>query len=186
MATATPTKLLTAEEFMAADLGEGKFELVRGEIVEMSPPPMLEHGRVQLNVGFVLELFGRHSGFGYCVTESGVLTQRAPDTVRGPDVSFYSHARWPRAQVGNSLPPVPPDVAVEVISPGNRLAEIQKKVSEYLGAGVSVVWVIYPQQKRVVVYRADADEPMTLDAGAVIENLAELPGFRCSVSDFFV
>ena len=77
MATASPTKLLTAEEFMAAELGEGKHELVRGEIVEISPPPMLEHGRVQLNVGFVLELFGRHSGFGYCATESGVLTQRA-------------------------------------------------------------------------------------------------------------
>ncbi len=186
MATATPTKLLTAEEFMAAELGEGKFELVRGEIVEMSPPPMPEHGRVQANVTVVLELFGRQSGFGYCLTESGVLTRRSPDTVRGPDVCFYSHARWPRSQVSNSLPPVPPDVVVEVISPGNRLAEIQKKVSEYLGAGVSVVWVVYPQQQRVVVYRADADEPMTLDAGAVIENLAELPGFRCLVSDFFV
>jgi Uma2 family endonuclease len=187
MATATPTKLLTAEEFMAAELGEGKFELVRGEIVAMTPPPMPQHGLVCMNIGAILWNYSRESGHGFALSnDSAVVTERNPDSVRGPDVCFYSHARWPRSQVGNSLPPVPPDVAVEVVSPGNRLAEIVGKVSEYLTAGVSVVWVVYPEHRRVVVYRADADEPMTLDAGAVIEKLRELPGFRCLVSDFFV
>jgi Uma2 family endonuclease len=186
MATATPLKLMTAEEFMAADLGEGRFELIRGEIVEMSPPPMPAHGRVQLNVGMVLELFGRQSGFGYAVTESAVLTERGPDTVRGADVCFYSQARWPRSQVGNTLPPVPPDLAVEVVSPGNRIAAIMTKIGEYLRAGVTVVWVVYPKQRQVVIYRANDDEPVTLDENDVIENLPELPGFRCAVSDFFV
>jgi Uma2 family endonuclease len=186
MATATPTKLLTAEEFMAADLGEGTFELVRGEIIEM-PPAMPKHGRVCVNACFLLESYGRQSGLGYALSnDSAVLTERNPDTVRGADVCFYSHARWPLAQVGDKLPPVPPDVAVEVVSPGNRIAVIIKKVSEYLEVGVSLVWVVYPKRRQVVIYRANEEEPMTLDEQAVIENLPELPGFRCSVSDLFV
>ena len=64
MATVTQTKLLTAEEFMAADLGEGTFELVRGEIVEV-PPPMPEHGLVCANVAAILWNYGRQSGYGF-------------------------------------------------------------------------------------------------------------------------
>jgi Uma2 family endonuclease len=184
MATATPTKLLTAEEFLAAELGEGKFELVRGEIVAMTPPPMPQPGLVCANIAAILWNYSRQSGHGFALSnDSAVVTARNPDSVRGADVCFYSHARWPRSQVGNTLPP---DVAVEVVSAGDRVTEIVRKVSEYLDTGVALVWVVYPEHHRVVVYRANADEPMTLDAGAVIENLAELPGFRCSVSDFFV
>jgi Uma2 family endonuclease len=185
MATATTTKLMTAEEFMTADLGEGLFELVRGEVYEL-PPPMPEHGKVQLNVGVVLELFGRQSGLGYALTESGVLTERGPDTVRGPDVSFFSHARWPRAQVGNTLPPVPPDLAVEVVSPRNRMVAITKKISEYLGAGVSLVWVVFPKRRQVLIFRSADDEAISLNENDFIENLPELPGFRCAVSELFV
>ena len=75
MATAAQPKLLTAEEFMAADLGEGTFELVRGEVVEV-PPPMPEHGRVCVNSGFALESYGRQSGLGYALSnDSAVLTE---------------------------------------------------------------------------------------------------------------
>jgi Uma2 family endonuclease len=186
MATATPIKLLTAEEFMALDLGEGTHELVRGEIIEM-PPAMPVHGRVCGNAFFELETYGRQSGFGYALAnDTAVVTERNPDSVRGADVSFYSHARWPRDQVGNKLPPVPPDLAVEVVSPGNRIANIMKKVSEYLEVGVSLVWVVYPKRRQLVIYRHNDEEPMTLGDDAVVENLPELPGFRCSVSDFFV
>jgi Uma2 family endonuclease len=186
MATVSETKLLTAEEFMAADLGEGKFELVRGEIVEM-PPPRPEHGRVCVNACFVLEAYGRQSGLGYALAnDSAVVTKRNPDTVRGVDVCFYTHTRWPRAQVGGKLPPVPPDVAVEIVSPDDRITNILKKVSEYLEAGVLLVWVVFPKRHQVVIYRASEDEQITFDTESVIENLPELPGFRCSVSDFFV
>ena len=63
--------------------------------------------------------YGRQSGLGYALSnDSAVLTERDPDTVRGADVCFYSHARWPRIQVGKTLPPVPPDLAVEVVFAG--------------------------------------------------------------------
>ncbi len=188
MATVTETesKLLTAEEFMAADLGEGIFELVRGKVVEMRRP-MPEHGRVCVNAGYVLESFGRQTALGYAISnDSAVLTERDPDTVRGPDVCFYTHARWPRAQVGRGLPPVPPDIAVEVYSPGNRKGEMNKKILEYLAAGALLVWVVYPAKRNVAIHRMDDQPPQVLGENDVIENLPELPGFRCPVSDFFV
>jgi len=186
MATAVENRLLTAEEFIAADLGDGTFELVRGEIIEL-PPAMPEHGVVCANVAGVLWDYGRRSGYGYTLSnDSAVLTERGPDTVRGADICFYSNTRWPRAEVGKTLPPVPPDLAVEVYSPGNRPGEIQKKISEYLGVGALPVWVVYPETRSVVIHRADDRPPIVLNEEAVVENLAELPGFRCQVSDFFV
>jgi len=186
MATVSQPKLLTAEEFMAADLGEGTFELVRGEVIKL-PPAMPEHGRVCGNAFYVLETYGRQTRSGYALSnDSAVLTERGPDTVRGADVCFYSHARWPRSQVGNSLPPVPPDVAVEVYSPSNRRGAMNKKVAEYLGVGALLVWVVYPARRSVVIHRSNDQPPLVLRKKAVIENLPELPGFRCPVSDFFI
>jgi Uma2 family endonuclease len=186
MATVSKPKLLTAEEFMAADLGEGTFELVRGEVVEM-PPPLPEHGRVCGRAFFVLETYGRQTGSGYALTnDSAVLTERGPDTVRGPDVCFYSHTRWPESQVGQSLPPVPPDLAVEVVSPRNRPGEMRKKIQEYLEVGVSLVWVIDPPRRRVAAYRPGDLFPVFSEEGDVLESIPELPGFRCLVADFFI
>ena len=186
MATDVKTKLLTAEEFMAADLGEGTFELVRGEVIQV-PPPMPEHGRVCINVGFALESYGSQTGYGYALgNDSAVVTERGPDTVRGADVCFYSHERWPRSQVGSTLPPVAPDLVVEVYSPGNRRGKAMEKVIEYLDAGFPLVWVVYTKSRQVVIYRSADEAPDVLKQDAVIENLSELPGFRCPVADFFL
>jgi Uma2 family endonuclease len=185
MATASQTKLLTAEEFMAADLGEGSFELVRGEVIEV-PPTMPEQGAVCANVAGTFWDYGRRSGYGYTLSnDSAVVTERGPDTVRGADICFYSHARWPRTQLGNTLPPVPPDVAVEVYSPSNRRGAMSQKVTEYLVAGTLMVWVVYPANRSVAIYRSDDEPPLVLREGDFIENLPELPGFRCAVADFF-
>jgi Uma2 family endonuclease len=177
---------MTAEEFMKADLGEGTFELVRGKVIEL-PPTMPEHGRVCINVGVALELYGRQSAFGYALgNDAGVQTERDPDTVRGPDVCFFSHDRWPRSEVGRKLPPVSPNLVVEVYSPGNRRGRILEKLGEYLAAGVSVVWIVYPKTRSVSIYRSEDEAPVVLKEGEFIENLPELPGFRCPVADLFL
>jgi Uma2 family endonuclease len=187
MATATQpqTKLMTAKEFMAADLGEATFEQVRGEMIEL-PPAIPEHGRVCVNTCFTLESYGRQSGLGDTLSnDTGVQTERDPDTVRGADVCFYSHARWPVSKVGCDLIPVPPDLAVEVVSPGDRRGEILEKVLEYLRAGVLMVCVIYPRRRQVAVYRGDDDEPIFFREGDILEGFPEFPGFRCPVADLF-
>ncbi len=184
MATASQTKLMTAAEFLAANLGEGVFELVRGEVIEV-PPPRPDHGIVCANASGILWDYGRRSGYGYALSnDSAVMTERDPDTVRGADVSFYSHARWPISQVTGGIIPVAPDLAVEVLSPSNRGVSILRKVTEYLEAGVLMVWVINPRRRQVTIYRHSEDDMVVRDS-EFLENLPELPGFRCAVSDFF-
>jgi Uma2 family endonuclease len=185
MATAAQTKLMTADEFMAADLGEGRFELVRGEVVRV-PPTMPQHGRICSRINWILETFGRTSGFGYCLSESAVATERGPDTVRGPDICFYSQARWPESEVGLVLPPVPPDLVVEVVSPSNRPGEMQRKVTEYLEAGVLLVLIVDPARRKAALYRLREVFPTILSESDVLENLPELPGFTCPLADFFI
>lgn len=185
MATTSKT-LLTAEEFLDRYAGQGAFELVNGEVIEVSPG-MPEHGRVCANVSFVLESYGRQSSTGYTLSnDTAVLIKRDPDTVRGADVAFYSEARWPRRQAGSRLAPVVPDLVVEVFSPGDRPAAIREKVNEYLTAGVPLVWMVYPARREVAVYRPEDPIPTILHENDSLAELPELPGFRCLVADFFL
>ena len=184
MATVAQTKLLTAEDFMAADLGEGNFELVRGEIVEL-PPAMPKHGVVCANVAGSQWDYGRRSGYGYALSnDSAVVTERDPDTVRGPDVCFYSHARLPRAEVAKGLPPVPPDLAVEVLSEWNTDREMSRKRREYFDAGVRLVWMIDPTERTVHAYTA-TDHFTTHGVGDILDGGEVLPGFRLPIREWF-
>jgi Uma2 family endonuclease len=81
---------------------------------------------------------------------------------------------------------VQPDLVVEVNSPGNRRGKTLEKLAEYLGAGIPLVWIVYPKSRTVTMYRSLDEPPDVLKQDAVIENLPELPGFRCPVADFFL
>ena len=181
----TATRPMTAAEFMAADLGEGLHELVKGEVVEL-PNPRPEHGKICVNASFALEGFGRRTGHGYALSnDSAVQTEHGPDTIRGADVCYYSEARWPRARVGPGVPPVAPDLVVEVYSPSNRAGEMRRKVYEYLEAGVLLVWVVHPGNRTVAVYRPDEPFPTIYTDADTLEILPELPGFACPVAELF-
>jgi len=173
----------TADEFMQMDLGDGQFELVRGRIVEV-PPASFLHGSVCLSVGVLLHTFARRTGLGHVATNDSAIGI-SDATVRGADVCYYSEARWPRAQVGAGLPPVAPDLVVEVYSPSNRPAQMLEKVGDYLGAGTPMVWVIHPEKQNLTIYRRDDPTPIVLAGADAVEDLPELPGFRCRVADFF-
>ena len=83
------------------------------------------------------------------------------------------------------MPPVVPDLVVEVYSPSNRPGQIREKVNEYLAAGVPMVWLLYPERRTLAIYRPDDLLPIVLGDDEVVEGLAELPGFRCTVAEFF-
>ncbi|MGE5754374.1 MAG: Uma2 family endonuclease [Planctomycetaceae bacterium] len=185
MVATTQIALVTAEQFMEMDLGDGNFELVRGEVIRVSPGDC-EHGFVCAMIAFILIGYGKQSGYGRVMSnDSPVRTERNPDTVRGADVMFYSHARLQKSRPMPKLPNVAPDLTVEVYSPSNRPSEIIGKVHEYLNAGVLMVWVVHPERRNVVIYRPDDPTPTILTENDVLEDLPELPGFRCSVSEFF-
>src|SRR5690606_38573583 len=120
--------------------GPYRLELVRGRVVR-APRPGVLHGRLLLRLARLLDDFVEAGGLGVVVVEAGTLLERDPDTVRGPDIAFYSHARIPESGYATTYWG-PPDLAVEIASPGNRVGEIQERVKGYLDAGVRLVWVI--------------------------------------------
>jgi Uma2 family endonuclease len=179
------TALITAEQFF--DLPEptdgSKQELVRGEVVTM-PNPGFEHGEVQLQVGFLIKSFLKANPIGRAVTESGTVTERKPDTVRGPDVSFYSAARLPLGQRVQKYHTEVPDLCAEVVSPSNSLRKLKDKAKEYLFAGVRAVWIVDPEDRTVTIV-TEPLESRVLEAGATLDGGDVLPGFSCKVAEFF-
>jgi Uma2 family endonuclease len=159
------------------------FELVRGEVIEL-PPPMKPHGVVASNIGRILGNFTVERDFGYVTgNDTGVILERDPDTVRGPDVAVYEDAH-DYAELHPKYGEVPPRLAVEVLSPSDRADRTQHKIMDYLQTGVEMVWVADPENRTVTVYRPDRG-PRYLQASEEITGEDILPGFRCQVADFF-
>src|SRR5437763_3579 len=134
---ASQPALMTAEEFgrRSEPLDGSKEELVRGVIV-MTPPPGFEHGDCQLGIGSLLRQHVRQHKLGRVVVETGVVTERDPDTVRGPDVSYWSKGSLPLDQMPREYPDPPADLCVEVLSPNDRTTLVRQKVLEYFARGV--------------------------------------------------
>ena len=146
-----PPKLLTAEEYAALPDDGRITELVKGVIVEM-PSPKPAHGYVCSNFSGALRDFVRPRDIGRVVSnDSGVVTERGPDTVRGADVAYYSYERVPRGPLPDGYWPAP-ELVVEVRSPSDRTSVVMAKVSEYLAAGVRVVLVAWPEQSTIMAY----------------------------------
>ena len=184
MATATATPLLTAEEYANLPDPGVPQELVRGKVLWMTvPAPRL--GYVCANVAAMLREFVKSRDLGRVMgNDSGVITERAPDTVRGADVAYYSFARLPRGPLPAKLGPEIPELVVEVRSPSDRWREIQTKINEYLMAGVLAVVVLDPDSETGHVFTSD-DPPRTLTASEDLALPGVLEGFRVPVGRFF-
>ena len=174
--------LVTADEFAQMSF-DGPVELVRGEIVEMTRPGGV-HGFACVRSTVVLDGWAsRTPNYVVLANDTGVITNRDPDTVRGPDVFVVRRARLPEGRIPQGNFPIAPEVCIEVRSPHDRWSEIIQKVSEYLVIGVQEVWVIDPERRRVHVYFADT-EPDVLEVGSTLRSRT-LPEFECSVDEFF-
>jgi Uma2 family endonuclease len=112
-----------------------------------------------------------------------VLLERDPDTVRGPDLLVIRRERLSNGEIPRGHFQVAPDVAIEVLSPSDRWADVLQKVSQFLKAGVAEVWVIDPDHHRLHAYRMN-DEP-TVFSGEQRLMSAALPEFECLVSELF-
>lgn len=181
---AVKPKLLTAEEFWRLPENGKRRELVRGVVVETMPPGGI-HGAVALRLGSRLETWARSGPGGYVGVESGFVLRRDPDVVRGPDVSYVRAERIPDGGVPEAFWGIAPDLAVEVVSPGESAEEVREKVRDYLAAGTPLVWVVYPRTREVVVQTPDG-LARALGAGDMLEGLDVLPpGFACAVAELF-
>jgi Uma2 family endonuclease len=181
---ATAESLMTAEEFGRMPDDGRRTELVRGSIIEL-PPPRSRHGKICNKVGRLLGNFADDRDLGHVLNnDSGIVTARGPDTVRGADVAFYSYERMPKDSIPETYPEVAPELVIEVRSPTDRWPDIHTKVAEYLNAGVLVVCVLdYETQS---AHLAFPDRPnRTLGPDDELTFPECLPDFRVVVRSLF-
>ena len=177
------SRVVTAEELEKFPGDDRRYELVEGRVVRMSPVGF-QHGRIVVRFGFLLSRHLDGRNLGVVVTEVGFKLASNPDTVRAPDVAFIRQDRIPSPDPRGFLAG-PPDLAVEVLSPDDRPAEIEAKVEEYFARGVALVLVIDADLKTVTVFRSPIS-PVTLRAGDDLLDLDDVvPGFRCLVHEIF-
>ena len=160
-----------------------KYELVDGHLVErnMSRVSSWVGGEAsRLIDNFVRE---RKLGWVWMSNMGYVCFPDAPNKVRFPDVSFVRKERLPDAlTTDEDYVYIPPDLAVEVVSPNDSAYEVEHKVVEYLSVGVPLVWVIFPESRTAYVYRGDGSVfRLREDDELTGENV--LPGFRCRLLD---
>jgi Uma2 family endonuclease len=181
---ATIEAVLSAEAYhQLPDMGRPS-ELVRGKVIMMNMPGF-RHGKVCGSVSRIIGAFVADHDLGHVLTnDSGIVTERGPDTVRGPDVSFYSYAKIPKASAPVGYPSAPPELVFEVLSPTDRWPEMLAKTAEYLKAGVEMVCVVDPESETLAVY--DSTQPgRTLTADEELTFPAWLGGFRLQVRRLF-
>ena len=128
MTTLLESKLLTAEEYGRLPNDGRLTELVRGRIVEMNRP-FTSHGFYMNRIGYLLTQFVEEHRIGRIVVgDAGLVTQHDPDTVRGPDVAFYSYQRIPSGPLPDGYWPSSPELVVEIRSKTDRWMTSCKKL----------------------------------------------------------
>lgn len=181
----TTPKLMTAKEFLHLPDTDRPKELVRGRVVYMNVP-YPRHGHYCLAIGRQLGNFVEQHDLGWVFSnDAGVVTEQDPDTVRGPDVVYFSYSKVPKGKLPNDYLDAIPELAIEIRSADSRWKNLLRKVGEYLEAGVTSVCVVDPDAQTVHVF--SADQPVRVLTIADEWTLPEvLPGFSVKLSELFV
>ena len=130
-----------------------RYELINGNIVPKMAPQRF-HSRTQRALLRYLEDWGESRG-EVGVEWSVILQRRGKDWVPIPDLLFVSNNRLPD-NLGDEPCPIPPDLAIEIVSPGQSFGEMAEKAMDYLKAGVLRVWVVDPQAQSITVFAAES------------------------------
>lgn len=179
------TTLLTAEQLLRMPKDGRRYELVAGEVRTMTPTGW-RHGAILISLGELLKRHVRENRLGLVIGgDPGFLLARDPDTVLAPDLAFIRGNRLASQSLKEAFWQGAPDLAVEVVSPGDTVSEVDEKARAWLDAGTAFVWVVNPAWRTVTVYRPAAD-PETLTETDDLDAPDVLPGFRCRVADLFI
>lgn len=176
--------LLTAEDLLALPDDGFRHELVNGELTTMTPAGS-EHGIIAMRLATRVGPYVEARDLGEVFTaETGFKIASDPDTVRAPDLAFVRRERIPESGIPKGFWPGAPDLAAEVVSPGDTYEEVEEKVAQWLGAGTLLVWVVNPRHRTVAV-RSTSDEVRILSETDELHGGDVLPGFTCSVAELF-
>jgi Uma2 family endonuclease len=165
---------------------DAHYEVVNGQRVETPRMGSYESDLANELAGYIFEHFARVGRLGRVEIEVLFRIDVPTDLQRRPDLAFVSYERWPRRKrpAPKDAWNVVPDLAAEVVSEHNTANQIQEKIQDYFRCGVRLVWVVYPMQQLVYVYRSPTQIVVIqrtdrLDGGDVI------PGFSLSLEALF-
>lgn len=187
---ATRERVYTVEDVWrlacAPEYDERKICLIDGEIlVTMSPVRI--HGRLALRIGrFIADYADKHR-LGEAAVEVGYHPPNDSKTLLIPDVAFEKKAQAEQA-IGAGYTPFMPDLAVEIISPSQSLAQARRKAAAYLRHGTTIVWLVHPAAKTAEVWTADSDGAQMsekVDADGELRGGTVLPGLTISLRQLF-
>ena len=178
----TNTHLMTAEDLIALPRGQHRYELVKGELLTMSPAGE-EHGSITGRVTVLLGSYILQNKLGliYCA-ETGFKLESDPDTVLAPDISFISRERV--GALSESYRYGPPDLVVEVKSPGDSEYKIESKCKRWLSFGVKAVWLIDPKKRTVKILLQSGERTVLTELNEIVDD-SVVTGFRLNVSEIF-
>lgn len=183
MALAATATVYTPEDLLHLP-DQGRYELLDGHLVERKMGTrssyaatnaliIMGHFILQNNLGLTFQ-----SDCGYQIFTD------APERVRFADGSFIRQGRLPEDQLPQGHCRTSPDLVIEAVSPHDMAYELEAKIAQWLGAGVRLVWVLYPETQRIQVHRADGTVTK-LQRDDQLEGEEVIPGFRCQVTDVF-
>lgn len=178
----TTTHLMTAEElFNLPDDGYHRYELIKGELLTMSPASD-QHGHVTMNLSGLLYIHVKGNDLGRLLAaDTGFKLESKPDTVLAPDLAFIARER---AGTPSELFRLgPPDLAVEVRSPGDRKGKIERKTALWLELGARSVWNVDPRERTVEVCHSSGERKIFHESDELVDDT--VPGFRVPVSKIF-
>jgi Uma2 family endonuclease len=174
--------LISADELFQMP-HSGRCELVRGEIITMTPAGSL-HGKISACLGAILFKFVEGKKLGVIFgAETGFIIRRDPDSVLAPDVAFVRLERL-TAELPQGYFDGPPDLAVEVLSPNDRASEVQRTIRDWLQSGCCAVWIVDPETKTVTIYKSN-QEIAVLNPADTLADEQLLPGFTAVVGEIF-
>ncbi len=160
--------------------------LIDGELVVMSPVKQM-HGQLAIRLGAYLMLYADEHGLGEVTTEVGHYAPGDRRTLLAPDVAFTTQARINQT-AQDEFVPLMPDLAVEIASSGDSLAQLRRKAAIYLDNGTRLVWIVLPDQRGVDVCRSAVGARLDIEfvgAGGVLSGEDVLPGFELDLSRLF-
>lgn len=178
------TKLMTAEDLECMEDDGWRHELIRGELIQM-PPASHRHSLLAAWIVTVLNMHIRSQQLGNVTgADGGYILSRNPDVVVAPDAAFVRTDRLPPEEEISTYLELAPDLAVEVVSPSDRMHDVSDKVMLYLNAGTQMVWVVQPNLKTVTVHYPDHTAKI-LTTDDEIDGGDVLPSFRLPLSEIF-
>jgi Uma2 family endonuclease len=189
MSTATPERLMTSDDLFAMRPSQNvdrwlfRGQLRESKVTKRNP----SHSAAVMTIGKLLGnwLDKQRSPHGRLYGgETCFRIRKDPETNVGIDVAVSTPTQAARTSRTASYVDGAPILAVEVLSPYDKLSDIAETIEEYLDCGVKVVWIVDPRLETVTIHRPSAD-PVMVNRSQELVGGKDLPGFRCQVSDIF-